>query len=255
MVVALVQGLLGRDIQALRWAAIAVQLGIPEHVPPVPNIRSQAARRAGAHEEAIQHLLVLIPPPQRDTGTIRAIRQVHDALGDPLQRAAGVAAIRELPAGFALGPVASTLLSFLIDWATLLGELDLAFELANEMVDEYELKGAMRGTLAPLWLPEMLPFRRDPRFGAFAARLRWPEFWKRYGPRRGRLAVALPSLAKSGSVSRAAVGCRAPQGMSQTRCIARRSSNAWPIQRRIVIAMRSIARSWSSCCSFSPRAR
>ncbi len=54
MVVALVQGLLGRDIQALRWAAIAVQLGIPEHIPPIPNIRSQAARRAGAYEEELR---------------------------------------------------------------------------------------------------------------------------------------------------------------------------------------------------------
>lgn len=75
-----------RDIQALCWAAIAVQVGIPEHIPPVPNIRSQAARRAGAYEEAIQHLLVLIPPPQRDEGTVRAIRQVHDALGAPRLR-------------------------------------------------------------------------------------------------------------------------------------------------------------------------
>jgi len=33
-----------------------------------------------------------------------------------------------------------------------------------------------------LWMPEMRPFRLDPRFQAFVTRLKLFDYWKQYGP-------------------------------------------------------------------------
>jgi hypothetical protein len=43
----------------------------------------------------------------------------------------------------------------------------------------------MSGTAAAwaaMWLPEMRPFHRDPRFQVFTERLGLMEYWKQFGP-------------------------------------------------------------------------
>ena len=51
-------------------------------------------------------------------------------------------------------------------WFTQLGALDLAYELAHAVLDEFEASGVLPGAInvATCWLPEMCPFRHDPRF-------------------------------------------------------------------------------------------
>ncbi|MGH8220538.1 MAG: hypothetical protein ACREUT_18545 [Steroidobacteraceae bacterium] len=39
--------------------------------------------------------------------------------------------------------------------------------------------------LADLWLPEMRPFRLDPRFQGLVERLRLIDYWRQYGPQDG----------------------------------------------------------------------
>jgi hypothetical protein len=85
----------------------------------------------------------------------------------------------------------------LMHWAVLLGDLDLAFHIGHRSLDHFEREQAVPViTFVPqLWLPEMQPFRRDPRFHELIAqRLNLMEYWKEYGPpdgcelRDGRLA-------------------------------------------------------------------
>jgi hypothetical protein len=65
-----------------------------------------------------------------------------------------------------------------------LGALDLAYEVANTTLDALESTGFLLGAVhvGAYWLPEMRPFRRDPRFQAFVTRLGLMEYWQQFGP-------------------------------------------------------------------------
>ncbi len=84
----------------------------------------------------------------------------------------------------------------LILWYTRLGALDLAFDLAERSLDVYGREEHVGGAWGVLWVPEMQPFRDDPRFQHFASRLRLIEYWSEYGPPDG--------YALSGSMLRSA---------------------------------------------------
>jgi hypothetical protein len=70
------------------------------------------------------------------------------------------------------------------NWFTRLGAIDLAFGIAHTTLDELESTGVLTGAIhtAAYWLPEMQPFRRDPRFQAFVTRLGLMEYWQQFGP-------------------------------------------------------------------------
>jgi TolB-like protein len=181
MTAAVALGLVERDEEALRWTSMAVDLGLPEHTPPIPNIRTQAARRHGSYGEAVEQVLLLLPADIRGAGADVLVTRIHDAIANRGQRSAGIAALQELHRITGDKPVAGTMMNFLVLWATLLGSFDTAFDLANRMIDRFEQEGAIRGTLGPLWLPEMLPFRRDPRFQGIVRRLGFMEYWTKHG--------------------------------------------------------------------------
>ncbi len=67
-------------------------------------------------------------------------------------------------------------------WCTMLGALDPAYDVANEGLDRFRRSGTIGGSWGGLWIPEMRPFRQDPRFQALADRLGLIEYWKQYGP-------------------------------------------------------------------------
>jgi hypothetical protein len=86
---------------------------------------------------------------------------------------------------------------FLMQWYTMLGELDSAYEVAGALVDGVRRFGTVGGAVwGGLWIPEMRPFRQDPRFQAFTQGLGFMEYWRKYGPpdhcelREGRLICA-----------------------------------------------------------------
>jgi hypothetical protein len=63
-----------------------------------------------------------------------------------------------------------------------LDALDRAFDLASQSLDEFARSGTVGSAWGVLWLPEMRPFRRDPRFQAFATRMGLMDYWKQNGP-------------------------------------------------------------------------
>jgi len=183
MSIAVVAGLLAHDEEALRWAAVAVELGLPEWIPPIPNIRAQVAQRAGEYEKAAACLALVLPAAVQDAGGSSLIGRVYLGLGDARARGDALAAARTLQLLVKQhGEQAITLTNFLLQWATLLGDLDLSYHVADEMLASFQQEGALRGTLSPLWVPEMRAFRQDPRFQPFVERLGFIPYWQRFGP-------------------------------------------------------------------------
>jgi DNA-binding winged helix-turn-helix (wHTH) protein/Tfp pilus assembly protein PilF len=85
-------------------------------------------------------------------------------------------------AGAALDPPMRKRLMF---WHTCEGQLDQAYAVAFESLDQYAREGTVGGAWGMLWLREMRPFRDDERFQLFARRLRLFEYWSEYGPPDG----------------------------------------------------------------------
>jgi hypothetical protein len=70
----------------------------------------------------------------------------------------------------------------ILTWYTMLGKLDRAYEFI-ERVLEHALPRQTLGLFLPwIWLPELLPLRRDPRFQQLAQGLGLIDYWKQYGP-------------------------------------------------------------------------
>ena len=182
---AILSSMHGRDEEAVRLAKLATALGDPLNLVPIPQIHSHAARRAGRQVEAAEHLVKGLHPQFRAAGGAEVAFLVHAALADAHKIAAATAAVRELlprarPAD--IGPVAT---KDLLLWCGLLNAIDLAYEFANFLLDEYAREGTVGCAWDPLWMPEMRVFRQDPRFQAFVTRLGLIEYWQVHGPPDG----------------------------------------------------------------------
>ena len=66
--------------------------------------------------------------------------------------------------------------------SVMLGDLDLAFDIVKANLDQDVQLGTVGTSWSFLWMPEMRPFRLDPRFQAFVTRLKLFDYWKQYGP-------------------------------------------------------------------------
>ena len=138
------------------------------------------AERKRHYAEAADHMLTNATPSLRAAGGEEVIRTVYMAFGEPAKKPAAVKALKgllhrvdadEIPIYM---QVDATLIF------TKLDDLDAAFEFANQ---KFDLRaGAAGSAWASLWSPEMRPFRRDPRFQPFVARLRLMDYWQKFGP-------------------------------------------------------------------------
>ena len=71
-----------------------------------------------------------------------------------------------------------------------LGALDAAFIWARRIAERWRQTGRVaRGSLNVFWLPDMVPFRRDPRFQDLIGELDLIRFWQRHGPPDGHCLV------------------------------------------------------------------
>ena len=52
----------------------------------------------------------------------------------------------------------------------------------DQSLDDFGRHGTIGTAWAFLWMPEMLPFRQDPRFQALCSRMRLFDYWNKYGP-------------------------------------------------------------------------
>jgi len=179
---AAVKSLLGLDVEAVRFANLSIDLGSGRNVTPLPEIHANAAVRSARYSEAFQQIVASLPPQLREAGGADALQLYYSALAEPRAVPAARRALKAL-----LGKVDTSALNVnlrkdFIAYFTALGALDDAYEFANTSLDGFAHSGTVGSAWGVLWLPEMRPFRRDPRFQAFVTRLRLADYWRRYGP-------------------------------------------------------------------------
>jgi len=178
--------LVGQDDVMEQYLRLLDDLGAPPQIP-VPIFRSQAARRVGRYAEGGELVLAVLPAAVRDAGGEDVVRLVYRAFGDPKVTGAAVAALRELYTRLD-SPIADgwPMAILGINWYVLLGSLDDAYAIAERLLSQFERTRHMANiNLMPLWLPDLVAFRRDPRFHQFTVRLGFFEYWKAHGPPDG----------------------------------------------------------------------
>jgi TolB-like protein len=171
--------LLGHDADALRYARLAVDLGMSDQGFLLSLVQSDVAMRSRRYAEAAQHLLA--GPPTHDPAVVTL---VYSALADASQRPAALAALHrsDIIRGNA---VTDSYRQFpIIMWYTNLGALDLAYEAVNRFLDRFSESReiGIPGGWATLWQSQMRAFRLDRRFQALATRLGLMDYWKQFGP-------------------------------------------------------------------------
>jgi len=185
MVVAAANIYLGQDAEALKYVQIAVDLGIPRSLPPLPFIDAAVEIGAGRHAEAARYMKAVLTPEILGAGGAAIADSVYAAAAGACDRQVAIEGVQKLRAGAARQAMARPIMVMLAsNWFTRLGALDLAYEVANTTLDALESTGFLLGAVhvGAYWLPEMRPFRRDPRFQAFVTRLGLMEYWQQFGP-------------------------------------------------------------------------
>lgn len=181
----------GQDAEALKYADLAIDFAYTKDNAPLPAIYERAARRFGHYADAaeirIKTLDATVPDEAR-TGEV--VRLVYAALANPRRKVDAIAArtrlYPKLNAAAKADPTVTNAIPCLDSsyMYVLLGELDIAYDLANQCLDSLA-PAAVLGTAIGselLWSPEVHPFRLDRRFQAFVTRLGLMEYWQQYGP-------------------------------------------------------------------------
>jgi TolB-like protein/Tfp pilus assembly protein PilF len=171
----------GRDADASRYAAAAIDLGYPKDSGPLAIVAELAAWRSGHYAEAA----ALNAKVSNDPRVTESARLAYGALEHPAQRATALAAIARL---FSAAPAQigsrSEYVSACLDgvqWMAIAGGLDEAFALANQCLTRVD-PGMVVTSSFYQWLPEMRPFRRDARFGDLVTRSGMMQYYRQYGP-------------------------------------------------------------------------
>jgi TolB-like protein len=185
MIAAILHSAAGHDSEALKYAGLARDMGLPEGA--TVGIYAASARRAGRYAEAADLLTAEISPDPDSVRAAEVVKLVYAALADPSRRSAALAARPRLyPEHGGLKPVnSSTALNACMDSVTdyvLLGAVDVAYSLTDQCLNEEPLEAAVPGSATSfLWTPEMRSFRQDKRFQSLVTRLGLMEYWKQYG--------------------------------------------------------------------------
>ncbi len=170
------------EAEAETLARRALDLGYPATTTPLAQVLAAASKRRGQYTEAAEREVDSLPATVRSAGGARAVRLVYAALADPDRRPAARRALEDLLHSLEPGDIDVTATKDLIGWLTEVGALDSAYDLANHSLDALARSGTVGSLWGVLWTPEMRPFRTDPRFQAFAERLKLVDYWRRYGP-------------------------------------------------------------------------
>jgi len=175
--------LLGLDAQAVKYANLAVAVGVPPTVVPLPQIYAYAAVRGARYTEAADRMVETLADPLRDAGGTEVMRLIYSALADPTRKPAARVALQELVHKLGASNIEPNSRKDFIIAFVALDALDQAYALSTQLVDEFKRSGTGGGPgWGYLWLPQMRPFRQDPRFQEFVSRLNLIDYWKHYGP-------------------------------------------------------------------------
>jgi TolB-like protein/DNA-binding winged helix-turn-helix (wHTH) protein/Tfp pilus assembly protein PilF len=184
---ALINSLLGRDAEALRFLKLHNELGGGGQAIGNVLVYTRAAARSGHYQDAIDHSAGALPEAVGSVDGVPLMKIFYSGLADPAQNAAARRAFQSLVPKLESRQIDGQVRGFFVQAFTMLGALDAAYDLATRYVDEGVGVGMVgsRLYLADFWLPEMHPFRRDARFNALMQRLRLVDYWKKYGPPDG----------------------------------------------------------------------
>lgn len=175
----------GQDPEALAGIERVAALGWPGDQTPLSEFRFLLAVRAGRFADAVIHGTEGLSPAMRAAGGEPMVQLMCRALRAPEHRAAAIRAIGRVLRESGVAGLELRNQKRVLVWLTLLGALDEAFDLLRRALEDPACQGTLRGPWAWLWLPEMRPFRRDPRFQAVTARFGFMAYWKQYGPPDG----------------------------------------------------------------------
>jgi TolB-like protein len=171
----------GREAQAEEYFRLGMDLGMSPHIPPLPDMRSTMAVRAGRYKEAADYIIESLLPPNRTPEAETAIRRVFSALANPAERPLAIRTLDEVRKGFGAG-INQFFRRRLMVWYSSLGAVDQAYDVADDALAAFARKGTIGTAWTFIWMPEMRPFREDPRFQQFCARLNFFEYWNLRGP-------------------------------------------------------------------------
>lgn len=172
----------GRDEESRRYADISVGLGQPLNLAPLADFHAQLALRAGRHAEAAEHLIHSLPHYAQNHEGAKTVELVCLALKDPSRKPAAISALQRMQKGMLSAEFDPPMRKRLMLWHTELGAVDAAYDVLFRSLDHYEQSGSVGSAWGLLWLPEMRPFRQDPRFQECVRRLRLTDYWAEYGP-------------------------------------------------------------------------
>lgn len=181
--IALFSNLSALDADTIKYADLAVALGMPPDAGMVAVINADVALRAGRFADAANRIVPTLAGSILSAGGADVVRLVYAALGDPTKKPAAHRALQRLVDKVGISSMDVNSRRALIYYFTLLNVLDPAYELANQNLDEFLRSGSGGGPAwAFLWARDMRSFRQDPRFQRFVTRLHLVEYWKQYGP-------------------------------------------------------------------------
>ncbi len=174
----------GNDAAELHNIDIAISHGWPGNSRDVEELNSAIARRAGRYAEAAEYQVVTLSAEARQAGAVEVVRLLHKALADPAERRNAIAALDALNArGPDKGMDSFAMLMLSMNWYTMLGDVDRAYLVSDRWLAESRRTG-LSGIpfIFGFWLPEMRPFRTDPRFQELARHLGFIAYWEKFGP-------------------------------------------------------------------------
>jgi len=180
-------GICGQNEESARYTQVAVDLGVRKEQLPIPIFHSEIARRSGQYGAAAEYLLPGLPQELRACGSEELVKLVYGALADAGRAPQAVAALRALRKHGELTSLQNwPMIMFTIVWFAWLGALDDAHETAQEVARSFKRTGILNVlNLSPLWMPELLAFRRDGRFQNFVRDLGFIDYWCERGPPEG----------------------------------------------------------------------
>ena len=180
-------GIGGQNEESARYIQIAIDLGVRDDQLPIPVFRSELARHHGQYGAAAEYLLPGLPQELLAYGSEELVRLVYAALGDPSRTPLALARLRLLREHREVASLDNwPMIMFTVVWYAWLGAMDDAHETAQEIVRNFRRTGILNVlNLSPLWMPELLAFRRDERFQGFARELGLMDYWRERGPPDG----------------------------------------------------------------------
>jgi hypothetical protein len=174
----------GHDTEAMHYVDVAMSNGWPADSRDVEKLNGDVARRAGRYVEAAAYQASTLPAATRQAGGVEVVRLLHKALADPGERRAALASLDALNSqGAAAGMDSFAMLMFSMNWYTMLGDVDRAYQVSSRWLAESRRAGRTGIPFSfGFWAPEMQPFRANPRFQELARRMGLIEYWQKFGP-------------------------------------------------------------------------